>query len=140
MVDKTPYNAILGTPVHAAFELVISMSHQQVRFATKNGVGFVNSTSKSFMEYMMKSQKQQDEGSTIMEIWSILVVEVVETKKAVVEPTPNITAETSKLEEFDKVVIHPDHLDQKIQIGKEMPPHLRDEVIHFLSSHLHNFA
>lgn len=85
----SPYNAILGTLVHAAFELVVSMSHQQVRFTTRNGVGFVKSSPTSFMEYMMKSQKQQDEGSTIMEIRSILVAEVVETEKVVAEPTPN---------------------------------------------------
>lgn len=32
---NSPYNAILGTPAHADFELIVSMSHQQVRFTTK---------------------------------------------------------------------------------------------------------
>lgn len=55
---KFPYNAILGTLAHAAFKLVVSMFHQQVRFATKNDIGFVKSNPKSLLGYMMKSHKQ----------------------------------------------------------------------------------
>lgn len=57
----SPYNAILGTLAHAAFELIISTSHQQVKFATKNCLGFVKSSCKSLLGYIMRSRKQQDE-------------------------------------------------------------------------------
>lgn len=53
----SPYNVILGTPTNATFELVISVSHQQVRFSTKIGVGCVKSDPKSLLRYM-KSKKQ----------------------------------------------------------------------------------
>lgn len=53
----SPYNGILGTPNNATFELVVSTSHQQVQLATKNGVGFVKSSPKSLLGYIMRSQK-----------------------------------------------------------------------------------
>lgn len=79
-----PYNVILGTSAHAAFELVVSMSHQQVRFTTKNGVRFVKSSPKILLGYMMKSKKYLDDGSWTNEIGSILT-----TKELKVEKAPN---------------------------------------------------
>lgn len=69
------YNAILGTLTHAAFELVISIPHQQVRFSTKNGVRFEKSNPKSLFGYMMKSRRYTDEGHKASEIGSILMTE-----------------------------------------------------------------
>lgn len=46
--------------------------------------------------------------------------------------------ETSKLKEFKEVVVHPNHRNQKIQIGRKIPQHLKDKVIQFLSSQVHN--
>lgn len=34
----SPYNVILGIPSYVAFDLIISMSHQQVKFTTGQGV------------------------------------------------------------------------------------------------------
>lgn len=41
---------------------------------------------------------------------------------------------------FEEVIVHPNHPDQKVQIGMEMPAHMREDVTQFLSTHLHNFA
>lgn len=79
-----PYNVILGTLACEAFELVVSMSHQQVRFTTKNRVGFVKSNPKILLGYMMKSKKYLDDGSRTNEIESILT-----TKESEVEKAPN---------------------------------------------------
>lgn len=46
----------------------------------------------------------------------------------------------SESEEYKKVVIHPDYLDQKFQVGKELPPPLKEDIIRFLFDHLKNFA
>lgn len=106
----SPYNAILGTPTNAAFELVISMSHQQVRFSTKNGVGCVKSNSRSLLEYMMKSKQHLDERHNTNEVGSIQA-----TKEG----------QVPKQKDFDKVVIHPDYPDQRVQIRREMSPGLK---------------
>lgn len=41
---ESPYNPVLGMPFYAAFELVMSMSHQQIKFTTGKGVGFIKSS------------------------------------------------------------------------------------------------
>lgn len=41
---ESPYNIIVGTLFHVAFDLVISTSHQQVKFNTSRGVGLVKSS------------------------------------------------------------------------------------------------
>lgn len=46
----------------------------------------------------------------------------------------------SESEEYEKVAIHPDHPNQKVQIGKELTPPLRQDIIRFLFDHLQNFA
>lgn len=58
MVDlDSAYNAILGTPAHASFDLVISMSHQRVKFYIANGVGCVKSSPKTLFDFQMTSKK-----------------------------------------------------------------------------------
>lgn len=64
----SPYNAILGTSVHAAFDLIISMSDQLLKFTTINGVGFIRSSLKNLLGYMMRSRKQHDKGPKRIEI------------------------------------------------------------------------
>lgn len=55
LVDiDSPYNAILRTPAHAGFNLIVSMSQQQVKFTTGNGVGFFRSSPKNLLGYMMR--------------------------------------------------------------------------------------
>lgn len=53
----SPYNDILGTLAHSAFELIILTLHQQVRFATRNRIGLVKSIPKSLLAHLVKSQK-----------------------------------------------------------------------------------
>lgn len=57
------------------------MSHQQVRFTTKNEVGFVKSSLKSLMGYMMMSRKQLDEGCKTTKIGSIIMTKELEIEK-----------------------------------------------------------
>lgn len=54
----------------------------------------------------------------------------------------SLPAETpaSGAEKFEEMSIYHDYPDQRVQIGKELPPHMREEMILFLSTHLHNFA
>lgn len=66
------YNAILGTPFHAAFDLFISMSHQQVKFNTMRGVRFVRSSPRSLLGHIMKVKRKRDEGQMEAEVSSIL--------------------------------------------------------------------
>lgn len=100
----------------------------------------MKSSPKCLLGYMLKSRMQQDEGTKTMEIGSILVTKEDETKRILAKKIFDFVIETSKLEEFKEIAIHPDHPNQKVQIRREMSRHLRGEVIHFLSSHLHNFA
>lgn len=41
---ESPYNPVLGMSFYPAFELVISISHQQVKFTIGKGVGFIKSS------------------------------------------------------------------------------------------------
>lgn len=69
MVDiNSPYNAILNTPSHTTFDLIISMFHQQVKFSNGQGVGFVKSRPKSLLIYIMKVKRKRDEDSIGVEI------------------------------------------------------------------------
>lgn len=109
-----PYNATMGTPAHAAFELIISMSHQQVRFTTKNRVDFVKSSPKSLLGYMMKSQKQQDQGLESMEIGSIMAAKEDGTERILTKQIFDFVIETSKSEKYEEVNIHLDYPSQKV--------------------------
>lgn len=71
VVIDSPYNAILGTPFHAAFDLVISMSHQQVKFNTLRGVGFVRRSLRSLLGHIMKIKRKRNEERVEAEINSI---------------------------------------------------------------------
>lgn len=70
---------------------------------------------------MIRSRKQLDELTNTREIGSILVIEEVEAEKALAGHISDITVGTSKLVEFDEVVVQPDHPNQKIQIRREIP-------------------
>lgn len=80
---------------------------------------------KSLLGYMMKSRKQQDDGPKINEVGTIIA--------AIESPNPEHN-------DFNRVIIHPDYPDQKIQIGRKMMPDLKKEVIKFFTNHLENFA
>lgn len=105
----SPYNAILGTSAYAAFGLVVSMSHQQVRFTTKNWVGFVKSSPKSLLGYMMKSRKQLGEVSKTSKNKSILTIEGSEAKGTPNKRILESSTLASKLEEFKEVAINPNY-------------------------------
>lgn len=109
--------------------LIVSMFHQQVRFTTKNRVEFVKSSPKSLLGYMMKSRKHLNDECKTSEIGSILVTEELEIEKTPRWQVFELPAGTSKQEEFEEVIIHPNHPSQKVQIGKEMPLCLRNEII-----------
>lgn len=51
------YNAILGTPLQAQFDLVVSLPHQRVKFPTETGVGEARSDPRSLLAYLIKVKK-----------------------------------------------------------------------------------
>lgn len=83
----------------------------------------------------MKSRKYLNDECRTSEIGSILVTEELEIEKTPRGQVSELPVGTSKQEEFEEVIIHLDHPSQKVQIGKEMPLCLRNEIIQFLSSH-----
>lgn len=102
----SPYNAILGTSAYAALELVVSMSHKQVRFTTKNGEGFVKSRPKSLLGYMIKSRKGLDEVSKTSKNKSILTIEGSEAEGTLNRRILESSTVASKLEEFKEIAIN----------------------------------
>lgn len=70
----------------------------------------MKSNSRSLLEYMMKSKQHLDERHNTSEVGSIQA-----TKEG----------QVPKQKDFDKVVIHPDYPDQRVQIRREMSPGLK---------------
>lgn len=51
------YNAIMGTPAQAAFEVVILILHKRVKFPTKKGIGMEVSNPKGMLDYLVRNKK-----------------------------------------------------------------------------------
>lgn len=130
----SPRNTILGMPSHAAFDLVISMSHQQVKFSTGRSVGFLKNSPKSLLDYIIKIKRKRDE-EELTEINMINTREESRVKKLLEQQITNFVMEVSKNEKFEEVLINPEHLQQRIKIASEMPKHMWDEVVQFLTDH-----
>lgn len=74
---ESPYNANLGMPFHAAFDIVVSMSHQRVKFNTCQGIGMTKSDPKVVFDRMItiRRNKYGDvENSECMEIRMIMTI------------------------------------------------------------------
>lgn len=54
---ESTYNAILGVPLQVAFDMVVSLSHQRVKFPTPTGVAEVRSDPRSLLAYFIKTKK-----------------------------------------------------------------------------------
>lgn len=46
---ESPYNAILGMPFHAAFDIMVSVSHQRAKFNTCQGIGMIKVIPRLFL-------------------------------------------------------------------------------------------
>lgn len=133
MVDvDSSYNEILETPFHAGFDLVISMSHQQVKFNTLQGVRFVRSSPLSLLGHKMKIKRKRDEVTVEAEINSITTNYDRRIQWIFEKQISNFVLEVSQKEEFDEVIINPAYRQQHIKIGQDMPNSLREDIIEFL--------
>lgn len=117
------YNAILGTPTHRLYVPPTGENYY------KKHSGIRKKSPKSLLGYMMKSRKHLNDECRTSEIGSILVTEEIEIEKTPRWQVFELPAGTSKQEEFEEVIIHPNHPSQKVQNGKEMPLCLRNKII-----------
>lgn len=113
------YNAILGTSLHAKFNMVVSLPHQRVKFLTSVGIGEIKSNLRSLLTYLVKTKKKQ----------ILLTVQPV-SKEQLMVITP----------EYNEIMINPQYPEQKIKVGGEMPEEEVAALEAFLKNHCDNFA
>lgn len=74
-----------------------------------------------------------------MIVGSVLKIKALECETAPTKPRHPTDVEP-KPRKFDKVTIHQDYPDKKIQLRRKLPSLVKEEMTRFLSTHLHNFA
>lgn len=83
------YNAILGVPLQVAFDMVVSLPHQQVKFPTLTGVVEVRSDPRSRLAYLIKTKKRYSLSGVHCERMSTVQ------------------------EEYREILVHPSYLEKK---------------------------
>lgn len=109
------YNSILGMPAQSAFDVVISVPHQRVKFPTSGGIGVELRNPSGVLNYLIRCKKANPE----LELTPTLVImidEVRNTSASIEIHKGNI--DHCRPQEYEEVVIHPQFPDQKIKVGR----------------------
>lgn len=97
------------------------MSHQRVKFLTKNGVGCVQSNPKNLFDFQMTSKEKLIEQPTPMKIGMVQVVQFNEeqsNEEICRQISQQVLYTIDKApSKYDEVIINPQFLNQKIKIG-----------------------
>lgn len=99
---QSVYNAIMGTPTQASFDVIISVPHQRIKFPTKKEIRMEISNPKSMLDYLVKNKKvsPEEEGTSAY--------------VAVLGESPR----TSRPQEYEEIILHLSYPDQKVKIGR----------------------
>lgn len=124
---QSAYNAILGTPAEASFNMVVSVPHQRIKFLTTTGVEIMTNSPRSMYDYLMKKRR--------------LTLEHVGTSSTEVK----MVGECSNVEkqpktEYEELNINSTYPEQKVKIGVDLSFEFHQALSEFLISHQDNFA
>lgn len=121
---QSAYNAIIGTPTQASFDVVISVPHQRIKFPTKKGIGMDISNPKSMLDYLVKNKKvsTEEEGTSA--------------HVAILDESPS----TSRPQEYEEIILHPSYPDPKVKINRGLSGEELEQLKYFLIQHKDNFV
>lgn len=134
---QSVYNAIMGTPAQAAFDMVISVPHQRVKFPTHKEIGVELSNPKGMLDYLVKNKKVS---IGVEDISSPVATVCKRGKSSTLTKVPKEKSDHPQLQEYEEIMVNPLYPEQTVKIGRSLSTEEAKQLREFLIQHKDNFT